>query len=106
MPNCPCFCVSSAIKVLRPGQCFLLFLYLYDNFSPAMVINTDPSAQQRTIVVVCIVAPIISSLFAAIRIWTRIFITHSIGRDDCKLPRLSLSRPHPHTIQMLLWLLW
>lgn len=47
-----------------------------------MVINTDPSAQQRTIVVVCIVAPIISSLFAAIRIWTRIFITHSIGRDD------------------------
>ncbi|KAF6237426.1 hypothetical protein HO173_004316 [Letharia columbiana] len=47
-----------------------------------MVINTNPSTQQHTIVVVCIVAPIFSSLFAAIRIWTRIFITHSIGRDD------------------------
>ena len=73
-----------------PDNALSSFLYLYDNFSPAMVINTDPSTQQHTIVVVCIVAPIFSSLFAAIRIWTRIFVTHSIGRDDCKLPHLFL----------------
>ena len=55
-----------------------------------MVINTNPSTQQHTIVLVCIVAPIFSTLFAAIRIWTRIFIVHSIGWDDCKSPHLSL----------------
>lgn len=47
-----------------------------------MVINTNPSTQQHTIVVVCIVAPVFSSLFTAIRVWTRIFILHSVGWDD------------------------
>lgn len=55
-----------------------------------MFINTNPSTQQHTIVVVSIVAPIFAGLFTAIRVWTRIFITHSIGWDDCKLPHLSL----------------
>ena len=53
-----------------------------------MAVDTDSSTQQHTIVVVCIVSPIVSSLFVAMRIWTRAFVTHSIGRDDCKLPRL------------------
>ena len=53
-----------------------------------MVINTDPSTQQHTIVVVCIVSPIFSSIFVAIRLWTKSFITHSLGWDDCKLSRL------------------
>ena len=56
-----------------------------------MVINTDPSSQQHAIVIVCIVSPIVTSLFVAIRIWTRIFVTNSIGWDDCKLPRLRFS---------------
>ena len=55
-----------------------------------MVVNTNPSTQQHTIVVVCIAAPIFSTLFTAIRIWTRIFITHSPGWDDCKPAPLSL----------------
>lgn len=55
-----------------------------------MVINTDPSSQQHAIVIVCIVSPIVTSLFVAIRIWTRIFVTTSMGWDDCKLPRLRL----------------
>ena len=71
-----------------------------------MVVNTDPSTQQYAIVVVCIVAPTICTLFVAMRIWTRIFVSHSmIGWDDCKSPHLCL---HPHfrlslsyTIQML-----
>ena len=50
-----------------------------------MVINTDPSSQQHTIVVVCIVCPVVTSLFVAIRVWTRTFISHWIGWDDCKL---------------------
>ena len=50
-----------------------------------MVINTDPSTQQQTIVIVCIVSPVVSSLFVAIRIWTRTLVTHSVGWDDCKL---------------------
>ena len=53
-----------------------------------MTINTDPSTQQHTIVVVCIVSSIVSSLFVAIRLWTRTFVTHSVGLDDCKLSRL------------------
>ena len=58
-----------------------------------MVVNTDPSTQQHAIVVVCIVAPIICTLFVAMRIWTRIFVSYSIiGWDDCKWPRLFL---HP-----------
>ena len=55
-----------------------------------MVININPSTQQHTIVLVCIVAPIFSSLFTAIRVGTRIFIIHSIGWDDCKSTHRSL----------------
>ena len=54
-----------------------------------MVINTDPSTQQQAIVIVCIVSPIVSSLFVAIRIWTRAFVTHAVGWDDCKLATLA-----------------
>ena len=53
-----------------------------------MAIDTDPSTQQQTIVVVCIVSPIVSTLFVAIRLWTRAFVVHSLGKDDCKLPHL------------------
>lgn len=47
-----------------------------------MVINTDPSSQQHTIVLVCIVSPIVTSLFVAIRVWTRTFVSHWVGWDD------------------------
>lgn len=53
-----------------------------------MAIDTDPSTQQHAIVVVSIVAPIVTTLFVAIRLWTRTFVTHSVGYDDCKLSRL------------------
>ena len=55
-----------------------------------MIVNTDPSSQQHAIVVVCIVSPIVSSLFVAIRVWTMTFVRHSMSWDDCKLPRLRL----------------
>ena len=50
-----------------------------------MVISSDPSTQQHAIVVVCIASSIVSTIFVAIRMWTRAFIIHSIGWDDCKL---------------------
>ena len=50
-----------------------------------MAVDTDPSTQQHTIIVVCIVSPVVCSLLVAIRIWTRAFVTHSVGLDDCKL---------------------
>lgn len=50
-----------------------------------MVVNTDPSTQQHAVVIVCIVSPIVSSLFVAIRVWTRTSISHSVSWDDCKL---------------------
>ena len=59
--------------------------YCLTDRSGTMVINTDPSSQQHTIVIVCIVSPIISSIFVAIRLWTKSFITRSVGWDDCKL---------------------
>ena len=76
-----------------------------------MAIDTDPSTQQHAIVVVCIVAPTICTLFVAMRIWTRIFVSHSIiGWDDCKSPRRSLYYRLPlslsYTLQMLESLHW
>lgn len=71
-----------------------------------MVINTDPSSQQHAIVVVCIVSPIVSSLFVAIRVWTRAFVSSSIGWDDCKLPRLRLlvaSLSHVKDTALVTW---
>ena len=56
-----------------------------------MVVNSDPSSQQHAIVVIAIVSPIVSSLFMSLRVWTRAFITHSVGWDDCKPPYLSIS---------------
>ena len=54
-----------------------------------MAVDTDPSTQQHAIVIVCIVAPTICTLFVAMRIWTRICVSHStIGWDDCRSPRL------------------
>ena len=55
-----------------------------------MVKNTDPSSQQHAIVVISIISPILSTLFVAMRVWTKGFITHSIGWDDCKL-----AHPYP-----------
>ena len=62
-----------------------------------MTINTDHSTQQHTIVVVCIVSPVISSLFVAMRLWTRAFVTHPLGKDDCKLPHLYFLWLCPYT---------
>lgn len=47
-----------------------------------MVINTNSSSYQHAIVVICIVSSVVSSLLVAIRVWTRTFISHSMGRDD------------------------
>ena len=85
---------------------FLGNLTRYTPHPSTMVVNTDPSNQQHAIVVVCIVAPTICTLFVAMRIWTRIFVSHSIiGRDDCKLPSLCLHLRSwlslPDTLQML-----
>ena len=55
-----------------------------------MLVNTDPSSEQHTIVVACIVTPIVTSLFVGIRVWTRTFASHWTGWDDCKLPRFPL----------------
>ena len=54
-----------------------------------MVVNADPSTEQHTIVIVCIVSSIASTISVLIRLWTNILVTHSVGWNDCKLPRLS-----------------
>ena len=55
-----------------------------------MAIDTDPSTQQHAIVIVSVVAPTVTTLFVAIRLWTRTFVTHSVGWDDCKLSCLCI----------------
>ena len=86
---CPCLGVSSIINQWDSDNALSALLRHSDISLQAMVINANPSTQQHTIVLVCIVAPVFSSLFAAIRVWTRIFILRSIGWDDCKLPHHS-----------------
>lgn len=41
------------------------------------------TSRAHAIVVTCIVAPIITSLFVLIRVWTRTFVSRSAGWDDC-----------------------
>lgn len=68
-----------------------------------MAIDTDPSTQQHAIVIVSIVAPIVTTLFVAIRLWTRTIVTHSVGYDDCKLSRLyMLAAPLSYVIDTAL----
>lgn len=67
-----------------------------------MTIDTDASTQQHAMVVVCIVSPAVSSFFVAIRLWTRTFVTHSVGLDDCKLRSLRLVTSLSHVIDVAL----
>lgn len=53
-----------------------------DSLSHAQVI-VDSSSHAQVVVTACIVLPILSSVFVVVRIWTRQFITHSLGWDDC-----------------------
>ena len=90
---------------LRLKKSFSSFLASLSRYTPqpsTMVVNTDPSTQQHAIVVVCIVAPIICTLFVAMRIWTRIFVSHSIiGGDDCELFHPGFQLSLSYTLQML-----
>lgn len=79
------------------------FLAFWDSLaetvsSSMMVVNADPSTEQHTIVVVCIISSIASSISVVIRLWTRIFVTHSVAWNDCKRPRLSPWRLYSHTL--------
>ena len=100
--------LSMSVTPTEISHIFLFFLIepFTGSLPSTMTINTDPSTQQHAIVVVCIVSPIVSSLFVAIRVWTRTFVTHSIGWDDCKLPRpcfLVASLSHVIDTALLTW---
>lgn len=105
----PFFISSSALcllsyKVLCAVQAsFRIFLAFWESLAQyfslfTMAINTDPSTHQQAIVIVCIVSPVVACLFVGIRIWTRAFVLHSVGWDDCKLVTPSVSlRACSHT---------
>ena len=56
-----------------------------------MAINTDSSSRQYAVLLTCIITPIVSSLFVAVRIWTRVFISGSLGWDDRRQNHHNLS---------------
>ena len=39
-------------------------------------------SQAHNIITACIIGPIVASIFVFIRVWTRLSITHNIGKDD------------------------
>lgn len=47
------------------------------------MVKVDSSSHAHAVLTACIVLPILSSAFMVVRVWTRQFVTHSLGRDDC-----------------------
>ena len=91
-PQCSSSAKTSSIQACRSQFSFAPFATRRKTaFAFDMAINQDPSSQQLAIVATCVVSPIISCLFVTIRLWTRIFVTHTIGWDDCMSTRLSIS---------------
>ena len=48
-----------------------------------MEVNHRDSNYAHAFVVTSIVAPVITVVFVSLRVWTRVFVTHSLGWDDC-----------------------
>ena len=48
-----------------------------------MELNHRDTSRAHAIVVTSIAAPIIAFLFVLLRVWTRVFVSRSVGWDDC-----------------------
>ena len=51
-----------------------------------MEMSLRDTSRVHAIIMTCVVAPIIASLFVLLRVWTRFFVSRLIGWDDCLLP--------------------
>lgn len=49
-----------------------------------MAVKTDESSHARVVITACMVVPVTSLVFLALRLWTKIFVSRAVGRDDCK----------------------
>lgn len=58
---------------------------------PGVIPNFEhPVSRKKDVVISAIVCPIIAGLFFALRLYTRIHITRTLGWDDCKLRWVAL----------------
>lgn len=51
-----------------------------------MEMSFRDTSRVHAIIVTCVVAPIIASLFVLLRVWTRFFVSRLMGWDDCVPP--------------------
>lgn len=49
----------------------------------AMAVKVEHSSHDHVVVMACLILPIIALICVIIRIWTRFFVSHSLGYDDC-----------------------
>lgn len=49
-----------------------------------MAVDVGESHRAHTIVTACVVLPVLTLVFIVLRIWSRLFVLHSLGWDDCK----------------------
>lgn len=54
----------------------------------ASAVPDNVPSRGHGIIVAAIVCSIFSTLFVAVRIWTRAFVNHAVGWDDCISPCL------------------
>lgn len=52
--------------------------------------NLHETSRAHAILVTCIVAPIVTSLFVLLRVWTRVYVVRSVGWDDCLAAPMSV----------------
>ena len=55
-----------------------------------MAVDIGDSSRAHTIVRACVVLPVLTFVFIVLRIWSRVFVLHSLGWDDCKRRRYLL----------------
>lgn len=48
-----------------------------------MAVKVEHSSHDHIVVMACLILPIISTICVIIRVWTRFFVSHSLGYDDC-----------------------
>lgn len=68
----------SLFESICPPESFILILPIKE-----IMVKVDSSSHAMVVVTACIVLPILSSVFMVLRIWTRHFVSHSLGWDDC-----------------------
>lgn len=49
-----------------------------------MAVKVEGSSHAHVVVMACLILPAVSIVCVMIRVWTRYFVSHALGWDDCR----------------------